>query len=128
MWLQKLHKFNEGMLAELLEFKLCFFGNISYKGRYDVCYTLWKRSLATLTTTRGDVASASLILRIPSPIRKRVSVRKSMSCALISDLALVILKERDAKKNSKRKKDDLLPSGSSTASPHSKQSSIYISF
>ena len=122
VFLEKFHKFTEQSIpAELLEeFKLCFYGNIPYKGRYDVCYSIWKRSLAQLTTTRGDVPSASPILRVPSPICKRVSVRKSMPCALASDLALAILKERDAKNNSKRKKDDLLPSGSSTTSPHSK--------
>ena len=116
-FLQHFHDYTEACvpLRLLEEFKGCYNGNREYTGRQNVAYSMWKTSLIRF----GSNNPLPLFeLRVPSPIRRRVSLRPSIDNALSGKLALEQLKQREARK--KKKKKVVVESDSSIESPLSK--------
>ena len=97
---QHIHDFKEACMPPkvLEEFKGCHNGNKPYTGRFNVAYSWWKNSLARFG---GNIATAPFELRVPPPIRQRVSLRPSIDHAFSGKLALEQLKQREARKNMK---------------------------
>ena len=80
-------------------------------------YNMWEKTL-TEKTSNGDVDySLHPVLYIPSPIRRKVTKRVEIDCALTGELAMEQLRQRDAKR---RKTKVHYSSDSSTLSPKSK--------
>ena len=113
--LENIHNFNEGYLPPIVldEFKGCYNGNKPHTGRFTGANSWWKTSLARFGR---NIASVPFELRVPPPIRRRVSLHPSIDNALSGKLALEQLKQREARK----KKKVVVESDSSIASPLSK--------